>query len=117
MAKKGTVVTHIIAEPSIDVLDRGCMEVCPADCIDEGPRAPYTQPHECGAREPVCSVGAIFDEVSPALWSAVKGDNNRVHTDRQPGTQHAVASSRGIKPIGRLDVDTILVAGYPPRGQ
>ena len=108
---------HIIAEPCIDVLDRGCMGACPAECIDEGARASYTHSHECDACEPVCSVGAIFDDEFPARLSAVKVDNTRVHTDRQPGTQHAVASPGGKKPIGSLDVDTTLVAGYPPRSE
>ena len=28
-------MTYIIAEPCVDVLDRGCIDVCPIDCIYE----------------------------------------------------------------------------------
>ncbi len=34
-------MTYIIAEPCIDVKDRGCVDVCPVDCIYEGPDMLY----------------------------------------------------------------------------
>ena len=58
-------MTYIIAEPCIDVLDRGCVDVCPVDCIYEGPDQLYIHPDECidcGACEPECPVTAIFAE-------------------------------------------------------
>ena len=58
-------MTYIIAEPCIDVLDRGCVDVCPVDCIYEGPDQLYIDPEECidcGACEPECPVTAIFAE-------------------------------------------------------
>jgi NAD-dependent dihydropyrimidine dehydrogenase PreA subunit len=30
-------VTYIIAQPCIDVKDAACVDVCPVDCIYEGP--------------------------------------------------------------------------------
>ena len=65
-------MTYTIAEPCIDVKDRGCVDECPVDCIYEGPRMLYIHPDECvdcGACEPVCPVTAIFyeDDV-PAEW-------------------------------------------------
>src|SRR4029453_5885729 len=48
-------MTYTIAEPCIDVKDRGCVDECPVDCIYEGPRMLYIQPDECvdcGACEP-----------------------------------------------------------------
>ena len=67
-------MTYIIAGPCIDVLDRGCVDVCPVDCIYEGPDQLYIHPEECidcGACEPECPVTAIFpeDEV-PAEWES-----------------------------------------------
>ena len=61
-------MTYVIASPCIDVLDKGCVDVCPVDCIyyDEGlDRILYIHPDECidcAACEPVCPVAAIFTE-------------------------------------------------------
>jgi NAD-dependent dihydropyrimidine dehydrogenase PreA subunit len=66
-------VTYIIAEPCIGVLDRGCVDVCPVDCIYEGPDQLYIHPDECidcGACEPECPVTAIFaEEEVPEKWA------------------------------------------------
>ena len=48
--------------------DKACVEVCPVDCIYEGPSQLFIHPDECidcGACEPVCPVMAIFaaDEI------------------------------------------------------
>jgi NAD-dependent dihydropyrimidine dehydrogenase PreA subunit len=72
-------VTHVIAEPCVDVLDRSCVEECPVDCIYEGLRMLYIHPDECvdcGACEPVCPVEAIYyeDDV-PEQWSVVHPAN------------------------------------------
>lgn len=58
---------YIIAQPCIDVKDRGCVDVCPVDCIYEGPDQLYIHPDECidcGACEPECPWQAIFEEDS-----------------------------------------------------
>src|SRR3989442_14046432 len=58
-------MTYVIVEPCIDVKDKACVEVCPVDCIYEGPDQPFMHPDECidcGACEPVCPVKAIFAE-------------------------------------------------------
>ena len=58
-------MTYIIAEPCIGVLDRGCVDVCPVDCIYEGPDQLYIHPDECIDCEdcvPVCPVDAIYAE-------------------------------------------------------
>ncbi len=58
-------MTYVIAEPCIDVKDKACVEVCPVDCIYEGPNQLFIHPDECidcGACEPVCPVKAIFAE-------------------------------------------------------
>ncbi len=69
-------MTYIITEPCIGVLDKGCVEVCPVDCIhgtDEDTML-YIDPDECidcGACVPECPVEAIFaeDEV-PEKWQS-----------------------------------------------
>ena len=40
-------MTYIIAEPCIDIKDRSCVEVSPADCIHEFERILITDPEEC----------------------------------------------------------------------
>jgi NAD-dependent dihydropyrimidine dehydrogenase PreA subunit len=65
-------MTYIIAEPCIGVKDRGCVSVCPVDCIYEGEDMLYIHPDECidcGACEPECPVTAIFAEAeTPEQW-------------------------------------------------
>ena len=58
-------MTYIITEPCKDTKDRSCVDVCPVDCIYEGPEQLYINPDECidcGACEPECPVTAIFPE-------------------------------------------------------
>ena len=66
------VVTYIIAEPCIDILDKSCVDVCPVDCIHEFDRILIIDPEECidcGACEPECPVEAIFPEDAlPDKW-------------------------------------------------
>lgn len=65
-------MTYIIAEPCVDVKDASCVDVCPVDCIYEGPDMYYINPDECidcAACEPVCPVAAIFEEsATPEQW-------------------------------------------------
>ncbi len=62
-------MTYIIAQPCIGVIDRGCVDVCPVECIYEGEDQLYIKPEECidcGACEPECPVSAIFEESAVA---------------------------------------------------
>ena len=65
-------MTYIIAEPCVDVKDASCVDVCPVDCIYEGPDMYYINPEECidcAACEPVCPVTAIFvEDAVPEQW-------------------------------------------------
>jgi NAD-dependent dihydropyrimidine dehydrogenase PreA subunit len=112
-------VTYVIAEPCIDVLDRGCVDECPVDCIYEGARALYIHPDECvdcGACEPVCPVEAIFyeDDV-PDPWSVFTGDNAAFFTEALPGRDAPLGSPGGAAQTGRVGADTPLVGSWPPR--
>lgn len=65
-------MAYVIAEPCIGVKDKTCVEVCPVDCIYEGPEMLYIHPEDCidcGACESVCPVTAIFEEDDvPEEW-------------------------------------------------
>src|SRR5437899_12496325 len=72
-AEEGEItMTYVIAEPCIEVKDKACVEVCPVDCIYEGPNQLLIHPDECidcGACEPVCPVTAIFvEDETPEQW-------------------------------------------------
>ena len=63
---------YIITEACIGTKDRACVDVCPVDCIYEGPEQLFIHPDECidcGACEPVCPTKAIFSESDlPEKW-------------------------------------------------
>ena len=65
---------YIITEACIGTKDKACVDVCPVDCIYEGPDQLYIHPDECidcGACEPECPVNAIFPEDQvPTEWTA-----------------------------------------------
>ena len=67
-------MAFVICEPCINEKAASCVEVCPVECIHEGPDQYYINPDECidcGACEPECPVEAIFpeDEV-PEEWQS-----------------------------------------------
>ncbi|MGC5627835.1 ferredoxin [Georgenia sp. Z1344] len=118
-------MTYVIAQPCIDVLDRACVDECPVDCIYEGDRMLYIQPDECvdcGACEPVCPVLAIYYEDDlPETLRPYLVENAGFFDDTLPGRDEPIGSPGGAQRLGRLGVDTELVAGAPPgagaRGQ
>ena len=59
----------VITGACVDVKDRSCIQVCPVDCIYEGPDQLFIHPDECidcGACEPECPVNAIYaDDAVP----------------------------------------------------
>jgi NAD-dependent dihydropyrimidine dehydrogenase PreA subunit len=106
---------YVIAEPCIDVMDRSCMEECPVDCIYEGDRKLYINPKECidcGACEPVCPVEAIAQDrrVKPEHSDFV-ADNRRFFLEPLPGRDSPLGAPGGSHAVGRIGVDTELVAG------
>jgi NAD-dependent dihydropyrimidine dehydrogenase PreA subunit len=89
-------MTYIIAEPCIGVKDRGCVDVCPVDCIYEGEDMLYIHPDECidcGACEPECPVTAIFTDVdTPKEWLSYIAKNKAFF---EGGEERTVATGRG----------------------
>ena len=65
-------MTYVIAQPCIGVKEKACLDVCPVDCIYEGPDQFYIHPTDCidcDACRPVCPVDAIFTaETLPPQW-------------------------------------------------
>ena len=58
-------MVYVITESCVDLMDRSCTRECPVDCIYEGDRQVFINPHECidcGACEAVCPHEAIFHE-------------------------------------------------------
>ena len=67
-------MAYIIAEPCIGTKDKGCVDVCPVDCIhgaDEDSQL-YIDPEvciDCGACVAACPVEAIFADTDlPNKW-------------------------------------------------
>ncbi len=77
-------MTFVICEPCVTVKDRACVEVCPVDCIYEGPKEGFPDmlfinPDECidcGVCQPECPVAAIFPEDDvPEEWTSFTAVN------------------------------------------
>jgi len=104
-------VTYIITQACTDVLDKGCIEECPVDCIYEGDRMVYIQPDECvdcGACEPVCPVEAIyFEDDVPGEWQQYRDVNIDFFKE--------IGSPGGAANTGKIGRDHPLVAALPPQ--
>lgn len=105
-------MVFVVTEACVDVQDKSCMQICPADCIFEGGRMTYINPDmciDCGACEPVCPVEAIyFDADVPDEQQPFLDVNERFFQEFETPTSGRKA--------GKIffDVDTILA--MPPRG-
>lgn len=112
-------MTYVIGEPCIDVLDRGCVDECPVDCIYEGSRALYIHPDECidcGACEPVCPVTAIYYEDDlPQEFEPYLEDNARFFDEPLLGYDEPLGSPGGAAKLSPIGLDTELVASHPGR--
>lgn len=75
---------YVICEPCVGNKDQSCTEVCPVDCIYEGPDQFYIHPDECigcSACAAVCPFEAIYDEDEvPEQWQAYI-EKNRQYAD------------------------------------
>jgi len=107
------LVTYVIAQPCVDLKDRGCVDECPVDCIYEGKRMLYIHPDECvdcGACEPVCPVEAIFyEDDTPEEWKEYYDANVHFFDD--------LGSPGGAAKMGEVDKDHPMIAALPPQNQ
>jgi NAD-dependent dihydropyrimidine dehydrogenase PreA subunit len=104
-------VTYVIGAGCIDELAGDCVATCPVDCIYEGARRRYINPHECigcGACLPACPVDAITtdDDADPA-WTE---DNRRFFDLPLPGRSEPIGSPGGADDFGPAGADTELTA-------
>ena len=114
-------MTYVIGSACVDVMDQSCVQECPADCIYEGARSLYINPDECvdcGACRIACRVDAISYETDledaelPHL-----ADNADFFRSTLAGRDAPLGSPGGAAAIGRIGVDTPLVAAMPIRDQ
>lgn len=112
-------MTYVIGSACIDVMDKSCVQECPADCIYEGARSLYINPDECvdcGACRIACRVDAI--EYETDLDDAERRhleDNAAFFHMPLPGRDTALGNPGGAMAIGRVGADTPLVAGMPAK--
>jgi NAD-dependent dihydropyrimidine dehydrogenase PreA subunit len=114
-------MTYVIGKACVDVTHKSCVQECPVDCIYEGARALYINPNECvdcGACKLICEAGAIYYESElPEDETQHLGDNAAFFTETLPGRDGPLGSPGGAAELGRVGVDTPLVAGMPLRGR
>jgi NAD-dependent dihydropyrimidine dehydrogenase PreA subunit len=107
---------YVITSACIDVTDMSCREECPVDCIYEGERKLYINPDECidcGACLPVCPVSAISqDRRVPDEEKEFAADNARFFSEVLAGRDEPLGAAGGAAALGRVGVDTALVAGF-----
>jgi NAD-dependent dihydropyrimidine dehydrogenase PreA subunit len=111
-------VTFAISDACVDVLDLGCVDVCPVDCIYAGGRRAYIHPGECidcGACIPVCPVDAITGEgyLGPEHSSSLAA-NLEFFTERLPGRSAALGSPGSARAVGPVATDSARVRALPP---
>lgn len=102
-------MTYVITDACVDIMDRGCIDECPVDCIYEGARMLYIHPDECidcGACEPVCPQEAIFrDDELPSEMASFQAVN----------AEFFAQDELGPDVDGAGPVDHPAVANYPAR--
>ena len=112
-------MTFAIGDACVDVLDLGCVPVCPVDCIYVGERRAYIHPGECidcGVCAATCPVDAITSEgYGGPAHSAAAADNLAFFVEVLPGRREPVGSPGAAAAVGRLGVDPPRVAALPSR--
>ena len=112
-------MTSVIGSECVDVMDKSCVQECPVDCIYEGARSLYINPDECvdcGACKVICRVEAIYYETDlPEDQAAHLADNAGFFTATLPGREQPLSAPGGAQTVGRVGVDTPLVAEMPPK--
>jgi NAD-dependent dihydropyrimidine dehydrogenase PreA subunit len=112
-------MTYVIGSACVDVVDKSCVQECPADCIYEGSRSLYINPDECvdcGACAFICKVDAIYWEGDlPDDQQLHRADNAAFFAEILPGRDAPLGMPGGATGLGPVGVDTALVAAMPVR--
>jgi NAD-dependent dihydropyrimidine dehydrogenase PreA subunit len=111
-------MTYVIGSACVDIVDKSCVQECPADCIYEGDRAMYINPNECvdcGACRIACRMDAIYYETDlPDEELAFLEDNAAFFSMTLPGRDAPLGDPGGATRLGRVGAHTHLVAARPP---
>ncbi|MET9388300.1 ferredoxin [Streptomyces sp. NPDC002928] len=102
-------MTFVVTQACVDIQDKSCVQVCPADCIYEGGRMMYINPDQCidcGACEEVCPVTAIRYDAD------LTGDDEQF-LDLNAQFFDALDSPKGARKLGKIDHDVEFVAALP----
>lgn len=103
-------MAYVVAEPCIDVKDRGCIDECPVDAIYEGPKGTYINPAECidcGACAAACPAQAIYFEGDlPEKWRGY------IKANAEFFQITGLGAAGGYGKVGQQAVDHPLVEEY-----
>lgn len=112
-------MTYVIGAACVDVMDKSCVQECPADCIYEGARTLYINPDECvdcGACKIACRLDAIEYETDLSDDDrAHLADNAAFFQTVLQGRDEPLGTPGGAHALGRIGVDTPLIAAMPPQ--
>jgi NAD-dependent dihydropyrimidine dehydrogenase PreA subunit len=114
-------MTYVIGSACVDVMDKSCVQECPADCIYEGARSLYINPDECvdcGACKIACRLDAIEYETDLSDDERQHlADNAAFFATVLPGRDEPLGAPGGADGLGRVGVDTPLVAAIPAKSE
>ncbi len=102
-------MTFVVTQACVDIKDRSCIQVCPADCIYEGGRMMYINPDQCidcGACEEVCPTQAIRYDGDLA------GEDEKF-LDLNADFFEDLGPVKGARKMGQIDRDVEYVAALP----
>ncbi len=102
-------MTFVVTQGCVDVQDKSCTQVCPADCIYEGGRMMYINPDQCidcGACEEVCPTAAI-------RFDADLSDADSKFIDLNAEFFVGLEAPKGARKLGKIDRDVAFVAALP----
>ncbi|MFV8315179.1 ferredoxin [Mycobacterium sp. 23] len=110
-------MTYVIGKECLDLAEKSCVQECPVDCIYEGDRTMYINPEECvdcGACKPACRVDAIHWEGDlPEDELQFLDENAAFFQQKLPGRDAPLGTPGGASALGRIGVDTPLIAAMP----
>lgn len=102
-------MAFVVTQACIDVKDKSCMQVCPADCLFEGDRMMYINPDlciNCGACEPACPQEAIL------LDEELEGEDEQfISINEQFFTEQDLVG--GGRKLGKISYDAPFVRNHP----